>query len=318
MNRLRLVFTVLIIFVISVYCSPLIQAEVCKCDASIRDKIPEFDAAVYLSEGDRIVAIQRHLPWGIPEAPANAENERLIVLHDYIINYDADLNTPTWVAYRLTDADVDESQPDYVERADCFRNFPQDLLKDPTPPSCEDYEVDPYDRGHMVNSKDMCRSLTANANSFFLANMAPQYPNFNQKIWRMLEKRVHDLLGPHKYDQIYIITGAVFDHDSDGNRDSDTVMIPDHPAGHIAVPSAFYKIVVHHRPNGFLDVLVVLLPHTNESIIGAARYTYLKQHIVSVDQIEELTGINFFPVLETEDQDQAAAIEACRSQGLWW
>lgn len=305
------------VFLALIWAAPLF-AEICDCAPAIRAQIPEFDSAAHLSDAERSAALRRHLPWGVPDQPPGADNERRLVLQDYVVSYDADLNTPTWVAYRLTDADVDESQPGYVKRADCFRDYPPELLNDPTPPSCDDYEADPYDRGHMVNSKDMCRSATANANSFFLINMAPQHPNFNQKIWRMLEKRVHGLLEKPGYDEIYIITGSVFDHDESGGRDPDAAMIPDHPAGHIAVPSAFYKIIVVQRPNGFLDVLAILLPHTNESITGAARYLYLKRHIVSVDHIEGLTGVNFFPDLEKREPDRAAAIEACRAQGLWW
>lgn len=254
--NIRLIFTVA--FLLLTLFSQSAFTEVCKCEAEISGQIPTFDAAVYLSVNERYKALERHLHWGIPVNPDNATNETLIILRHYIVNYDSDLNTPTWVAHRLTEQNVDKTQPGYVVRKDCFRNYPQDLHPDLSPPLCSDYDRDSYDRGRLVNSNDMRRSRTANANSFFLINMAPQYPDFNQNIWWTLENRVHSLAKSKKI--IYVITGAVFDDDGDGSRDNDNLTNFNDGDEKIAVATHFYKIIFHERPNGFIDALTIMLP----------------------------------------------------------
>ena len=252
---------------------------------------------------------------GIPTIPQGTDNETLIVQRHFVINYDADLNTPTWAAYRLTADDVDENRPGYVRRLDCFRNYPSDIHPDTTPPLCDDYENDSFDRGHIVNSNDMRRSRTSNANTFYLTNMAPQFSNFNRKIWRTLEGRVNNWA--ETKGEIYIITGAVFDHNSDGQRDIDANTQRNDGDARISVASNFYKIIFHQQPNGFIETISIMLPHNNQSITGDGRWPYLTRHIVSIRDIEQLTGINFLPELEIQNPVKANAVRNARASGLW-
>lgn len=290
-------------------------AGICRCDTRIRDHVPLFDMAVNLTDAEKVGALERHLPWGIPANPAGATNETLIILRNYIINYDADLNTPTWVAYRLTSEDVDENQPGYVKRLDCFRDFPANLSPDDTPPTCDDYEEDSFDQGHLANSNDMCRSRFTNANSFFLVNMAPQFANFNRKIWRTLEGEVHQWAAEKGI--IFTITGAVFDHDANGIRDPDATVKKDDGNARIALASHFYKIILHPLKDGSIETISILLPHNNVSIIGDSRFPYLKDHIVTIKKIEALTGIDFLTELEIDDPDKADALRNTLAPDLW-
>lgn len=286
------------IFSIILPCSA--TTEVCDCEPEIRCQIPAFDDAAYLTQAQKDCSINTHLPWGIP-ATWNASNESLIVLSHFILNYDSDLNTSTWAAYHL-------SRVRNVKRMDCFRNYPAEIHPDETPPSCFDYEQDSFDRGHLVNSNDIRMTRTANANTFFLANMAPQYPDFNRGIWRYLESRVHDLVGTGH--EIYIITGAIYDHDSNQERDMDEEMKPDHDSGNIAVASAFYKIIARQTPGNPLETLCIVMPHDNRSITGSARRPYVASNIKTIKYVKDLTGIEFFPNLE-----KSMILE---SSELWW
>lgn len=73
----------------------------------------------------------------------------------------------------------------------------------------------------------------------------------------------------------------MFDQDDDGARD------PDHEAermrtGRVAVPTHFYKIILHERPNGFIDNVAILLPHTDENIPSDEYEEHLKEGITSI------------------------------------
>jgi len=311
----RILIRSIVFFTLAIGCVPPSYAEICQCDSQIVDQVPIFDMAVRLTNVERIESIERHLPWGIPRNPINQKNEFLIIQRHFIVNYDADLNTATWVAYRLTAEHVDENQPGYVKRLDCFRDFPSDLYADTTPPTCDDYDKDSFDRGHIANSNDMRRSRIANANSFFLTNMAPQYPNFNRKIWRTLEDQANKWAALKS--NIYIISGAVFDNDNDGHRDPDELTKKDDGNERIAVASHFYKIIFHMLPDGSIETISILLPHNNESITGADRWPYLRDHIVAISDIENRTGINFLTELEIDDSAKAHTVREYKSPGLW-
>lgn len=66
-------------------------------------------------------------------------------LDTFDFNYDADLLTPTWTAYRLTAADLEST----VTRKDCFRSDPR--LPGEQAATCEDYDEPIFDRGHMAS-----------------------------------------------------------------------------------------------------------------------------------------------------------------------
>ncbi|MCB2141227.1 DNA/RNA non-specific endonuclease [bacterium] len=291
------------------------NAEICDCDSQIVGQVPLFDSAVHLTDLEKIEAIETHLPWGLPKMPAGATNELLIIQRYFISNYDADLNTPTWVAYRLTADDIDENQPGYVDRLDCFRDFPPYLLADSTPPVCADYDDDSFDRGHLVNSNDMRRSRVANANTFFLTNMAPQFANFNRKIWRTLEDRVNSWA--KSKGRIYVITGAIFDQDNNEQRDSDSDVQRNDGHARIAVASHFYKIILHPKADGTIETISIILPHNNQSVIGDDRWPYLKNHIFTIAKIEKMTGINFLPDLEIVNSNKASTVRNAKAADLW-
>ena len=155
-------------------------------------------------------------------------------------------------------------------------------------------------------------------NTYMFTNMTPQHDKFNQVIWQRLERYVRDWA--RMKDEIFIVTGAIFDRDDDGQRDPDNTaehMVSNNGQARVAVPSHFYKIILHERPNGFIENLAILLPHTDESITGATANTYLAEHIVSIDAIEALAGINFLSGIAADNPTKEAAIEANTADGLW-
>ena len=288
------------------------HAQTCDCDVSV-SRVTSYNALLSLDAQEQPEAQQTHLPFGVPTPPTSATNETLLVQQHYIINYDADLRVPTWVAYRLRQTDVDIPR----ERTECFRPDPR-LTDADDAAFCVDYEEPVYDRGHMVPNADMTRSEAAMINTYMFTNMTPQHDRFNRVIWQRLERYVRDWA--RVKGTIYVITGAVFDRGADGQRDADDDaerMESNNGDMRVAVPSHFYKIVLHERPNGFIENLTILLPHTDQSITGQAANPYLADHITNIDAIEALTGIDFLTAVAAENSAKEAAIEGNVANALW-
>ena len=280
------------------------SAQVCTgCQVS-QQTVSNADALLNLDESEKTNAEARHLLGGRPIPPSNATNEHTIHQREWITWYDDDLRLPLWVAYELTSDDASAN----LSRKNCFRKDPR--LADAVAFVCEDYEEPVFDRGHMVPSADLTRSRLAMTNSFIFSNMAPQHDRFNQGIWARLESKVR--AWAIVADGIYVISGAVFDKNEDGQRDADTDADLVSPTNRVGVPTHFYKIILHVRPSGFIDTISILLPHLDESV--GSTNAYLFNHITTIDEIEALTGIDFLSELPDQREN---AVEAFRSPGLW-
>ena len=83
----------------------------------------------------------------------------------------------------------------------------------------------------------------------------------------------------------------------------------------VAVPSHFYKILITDRPNQDIDVLVILLPHLDSAPSGAtASDQLLRANIVSIRDIEAVTGIDFNTAIDDSVED---GIETTVAGDIW-
>lgn len=280
---------ILILLVVTVGHSFAQNCSDCEIPNSVRTaRIQAADQALADAAPKTAEIVARHFPFGLPEPSGTGGGESVIVQIEWVARYDADLRLPLWVGYELNSADANNKA---FPRVDCFRRDVR--LTDEDASFCEDYDEPLYDRGHMVPANDSRRNQTMIDNSFLFSNMAPQRGNFNRIIWERLESTVH---GWAQSVGVYIITGAVFDRDNDKQRDADNDAIRMKPRRRVAVPSHFYKIVTHIRADGQIDSISFLLPHNNR--VQKNKTRYLNSKIVTIDEIEQRTGIDFFPAME--------------------
>lgn len=308
--KTRTLYVAVFVIVLSVLSAFDVLAQSCGCDVPDA-KEQEYDQLLDLTDAERTESLARHLPYGIPTTPTGSLNEHLLVQRHFVIMYDDDLRIPLWVAYRLTAEDIVSRT-----RLDCFR---RDLrLSDEAAAFCPDYVEPVFDRGHMAARADMNRSEAAMINTFTFANMTPQHARFNQGIWRNLEARVRDWA--EEKGDILVISGVVLDRDADGRRDADDEaerMRSNNGDTRVAVPTTFYKIVLHERPSGFIENLTILLPHNNERITTNRQEAYVINHITSIDEIEVLTGIDFLTGIAQSNPNKERAIERFTASRLW-
>jgi endonuclease G len=188
----------------------------CEIAEAVRNtRLATAAQAITNAEAGQDSIIAKQFPFGIPTSPPNADAERRLIHKEWIALYDKDLRLPIWVAYQLTKA---QSASTVGKRQDCFRSDPR--LADAAASKCEDYEEPLFDRGHMLPSNDSKRRQSMMDNGFLFSNMAPQFENFNRKVWQRLETAVHNWAITS--NGLYVVTGAVFDRNNDGKRDPDS------------------------------------------------------------------------------------------------
>lgn len=286
-----------------------VLAQFCDCEIPKTKRTSRIKAATRAltnAEPKEAEIIAKHFPFGVPKSPTSASGEFIVLQSEWVTWYDSDLRTPLWVGYQLSKA---EARRKRFPRQDCFRKDPR--LADAIASICADYDEPLYDRGHMLPANDAKRNQAMMDNSFLFSNMAPQRGNFNRKIWENLESKVNEWA---EKVGVYIITGSIFDRDGDGARDPDENAIRMKPRKLVAVPTHFYKIILHIRDDGKFDSISFMLPHNNKTIKN--RDKYLTSRIVTVDEIEQLTGIDFFPDMPNSRQNTLESTKAT-SLTLW-
>jgi endonuclease G, mitochondrial len=199
----------------------------------------------------------------------------LIEKPQYSMSYNRDRGESNWVSWHLSTSWLGSAPRQNDFRADT--TLPAGWYQ----VQATDYSGSGFDRGHMCPSAD--RTITVNDNSatFLMTNMIPQLPANNQGVWADLESYCRTLVSSG--NELYIISGGSGTQYFIAN-------------GHVAVPTQTWKVIIV-LPNGNNDVsrvttatrtIAVVMP--NSGSIG----TDWRAYRVSVDQVEGMTGYDFF------------------------
>ena len=271
-----------------------------------KSEVSKINAQLFLQEAEIMAAKKQHAPFGLAHAKNNDET---LIVSEYLINYDPILRIPSYASYRLEKKDIVRRK-----RVHCFREDPR--LEISQRSKLVDYRNTGFQRGHLVPRADMNRSRTVMLNTYVLSNMMPQYGHFNGGIWKTLEASVR--AWAIKKRSVLVVTGPIFDYDADGKPDEPDSIIKLEPREKVAIPSHFFKIVLHTKPSGFVNTLSVVLAHSNgeelKSITTVATLDIIEANLTSIDKIEELTGFDFFPDMPAAKQ---RAVERAVASGLW-
>jgi len=214
-------------------------------------------------------------------------NRGYLIQHSYFtISYSETNRQAEWVAYTLTPASINGTQ----ERTDNFRIDPN--VKS-NPVGSGDYSSSGYDRGHLCPAGDMKLNLTSMSESFYMSNMSPQDPSFNRGIWETLESRVRTWA--IEKNGVYVVTGPILKNICGSIKN-----------GTISVPCSYYKIVF--KDNGTEKIAIALILNNQGSS------STLKSFVTSIDNIEALTGIDFFSSLSDDIENK---LESSTNTSNW-
>lgn len=156
-----------------------------------------------------------------------------------------------------------------------------------------------YARGHQVPSADRLCSYNANVQTFYGSNMTPQLNAHNEGIWQTLESKVRTLANTS--DTTYVVTGCVVDGSTTFTQDSD--------GKKMTVPVGYYKVLLRYSKSSTISTWAAMAFYTEHKSYSGS--TSLRSLAMSVDELEEMLGMDFFVNLpEKLGEERAAALEA--------
>ncbi len=217
------------------------------------------------------------------------DSEKEIVNHfAYTLQYNEKHEQADWVAYLLTKEKLEGK----IKRKD---NFRADKSITSGSASLKDYKRSGFDRGHLAPAADMKWSEQAMSESFFMSNMSPQKPRFNRGVWKDLEAQVR--AWAKKENEVFIVTGPIL---------TDEVK---HTIGdnNVTVPNQYYKIILDMQEPEIKAIGFVLPNKKGDKP--------LNDYAMSVDEVEKITGIDFFEKLPDKYENK---IESEYNPALWW
>jgi endonuclease G len=224
--------------------------------------------------------------------PFIGKGDEIIKHKNYILRYEEDYEVPAWVAYKLRG----EYTKGVANRSGNL--FIPDRKVKGNSALSGDYSNSGYDRGHMLPAGDFkcCQELMNE--TFFMSNIAPQVPDFNRGIWENIEERVRGWA--MRDEEIFVVTGPVL------RKGLSTIG----RYNNVAVPEYFYKIVLFYQPKSEKKPRMIAFLLPNEALFGKRMNSY----VVSVDEVEKATGLDFFAKLPKDIQTK---LEANSSWSDW-
>ena len=215
------------------------------------------------------------------EIPAPRTGEKIVEYKGYVCSYNTETLIPDWVAYELT------AEETFGRSTRDDKSFGMDLSFRGRQARREDYTRSGWTKGHMAPAADFMWDDDAMAETFYLLNICPQREELNNKDWQYLEKKVRHWA--EEYDKVWVVSGPIIGENRYGTIGDD----------HVVVPDAFFKAVLTHDGVRYHAIAFVM---GND----AERY-YLANCALSIDELEALTGLDFFPALSDDVEDRVEA-----------
>ncbi|WP_303004112.1 DNA/RNA non-specific endonuclease [Bacteroides congonensis] len=247
---------------------------------------------------------------GIVELPAlrNGVNDVFIThsttfngqkITSFSMEYDKSKKHSRWIAFRFDN----QTKQQNVDRS----NEPFDA--DPSVASeyqrvQADFGRKGYDRGHLCASADRLYSREVNEQTFYYTNMSPQRNAFNTGVWLALEGQVQAWgRSCAASDTLYVVKGGTIDKEE---------QVKEYIGGDRSkpVPKYYYMALLFKKGDSF-KAIAFWMEHTDSK---PSKTIKLADYVLSIDELEEKTGIDFFPNLNDNLEN---ALEATYSTKAW-
>ncbi|MBT8384977.1 MAG: DNA/RNA non-specific endonuclease [Bacteroidia bacterium] len=207
--------------------------------------------------------------------PTSTTNQ--IIKHKfYTLSYNEKYEQAEWVAYELKEEHLigtNRKRP-YFE--------PDKKVKTKSA-NYRNYKNSGFSKGHLCPAGDRKFSEEAYNETFLTSNISPQKLDFNGGVWNRLEQKTRFWASKERH--LYVITGGVLNNElSSIGKEK------------VAVPKYFYKILLDNSEPE-VKAIAFLIPHKESK-------EPLFNFVVSIDSIEKLTRLDFFPALKDSIENQ--------------
>ena len=200
---------------------------------------------------------------------------------NYSYLFDKSMYTTMWVAYPLYGSTIGG---DYSASWKPNPNLAESAQIDIWSGS---YGVEDYSRGHLLPDASRDGNSEMLKQAYYATNQVPQIQNsFNGGIWSSLENGVRSEV---KSDTLYVVTGVAFK--KVGGSESVKYIQPAKDTKQCPVPNYFYKVVMKVKRSGNTITSASTIGFWFEHKTYSGSY---ENYAMSVDQIEQWTGMDFF------------------------
>ncbi len=249
------------------------------------------------------VASAEHMIMGNPSnaiADESMTTNYLMLKPQYALSYNNDKSIPNWTSWHLDSTWT----TNVADRQDDFR------ADSTLPPSFKrvtnNYQLSTYgfQRGHMCPSADRTSSIADNSATFLMTNMVPQAPGNNEGPWHRMEEYIRTQLGGTA-NELYIISGGA---GSGGTSSTGPwTSIIDSAGNPVTVPHVTWKVVMLlpnvngddvARVNTSTRTFAVIMPNDD-----GIEHDQWQRYLATVDQVEALSGYNFYSKVPIAVQD---------------
>lgn len=218
----------------------------------------------------------------LEQVATNPDLDEIIVNYEgFTVSFNPTMHMPNWVAWTITKEKLNNP---VTSRTDDFR-------VDNNVAGCAtlaDYKYSGYDRGHMAPAADMKWSTQAMYDCFYLTNICPQLHDLNGGAWEDLEEKCRT--NAKRDGRLIVVAGPVL---TEGfSKYIGTSPVP--------VPDKYFKVIFTPETSNGPQAIGFVMP--NATVSGGMQAT-----AVSVDEVETLTGHDFFHLLSNSVED---ALEA--------
>jgi DNA/RNA endonuclease G, NUC1 len=193
--------------------------------------------------------------------------------------YDCHNKYSTWLAYPLY------TQSTSTSRTDNWEYDPK--VPKRYQPQYYKALTSGYARGHQVPSGDRLQNEESNSQTFYFTNITAQNNDLNGGVWVSLEDKVRSWASG--CDTLYVVTGALVQTE----KDKDIKYVTDNIGEPVAVPKAYYKVVLRYKKGGTVNGGYDGIGFIYEN----RAYTYTTPAAAdakSIDEMEKITGFDFF------------------------
>lgn len=279
------------------------------CEADDNDKLPSKQDSSQSgvnnnknNTGIELIDTRLEVP-----ATANSANTTFLIRSvqnfgvNYIIEWDNKKRAQRWTAYQMYDGNSGSAwnRNNWMSTewgGDPFQADP-DLPAD-VRTELSDYRGSGYTRGHIIPSADRLNSKEANEQTFYLSNMHPQAYAFNGApgVWGEMENFLRGYWNKRSFrDVLYVVKGGTIRDDQ----------VKEY-VGRLLVPQYFFMATVCQIGNKYQGI-AFWANHDEPS-------RTVKSCIITIDQLEDKTGIDFFCNLPDDIENQ---VESTVDKTFW-
>lgn len=214
----------------------------------------------------------------------------------FSMEYDKSKKHARWIAFRFDDQSGQTNTGRSDEPFDVDPSIPPQFQRERA-----DFGAKGYDRGHICASADRLFSEEANVQTFYYTNMSPQKNRFNTGIWLDMEGVVRTWGRSNTFrDTLYVVKGGAIDKEN---------QILEYISGDKTkpVPKYYYMALLCRKGEAYKAIGL----WADQSNTARPK---LSECVKTIDELEELTGLDFFHHLPDKLEN---AVESQYSVPSW-